>query len=102
MVTTANLESAGKQVVELLRSDILRYMTTEAAQMILEDFKEHLNQSRVSPAWSPNWFEKQIVKAQRLEENEKQEEPQVKRKKTATENKQSTSTQQTTNNPPHT
>jgi hypothetical protein len=87
-LTTTKLETAGKRLLETLKSDILRYMTSEAGKSILPDYKEHKQKSGTN-IWKPNWFENKIIIAQ--QEEAKQEEPQVKRKKTQLETSQTMS-----------
>jgi hypothetical protein len=38
-LTTTNLESAGKRLLEYIKSDMLRYMTAEVGTQILPDYK---------------------------------------------------------------
>jgi hypothetical protein len=70
--------------MEHIRSDMLRYMTVEAANAILIDYKDHQQRAQSTPVWKPSWFEKQIIATQNKEEQE--QEPQGKRKKTAVNN----------------
>jgi hypothetical protein len=83
-LTTSKLESAGKRLLDYVKSDMLRYMTTEAGRNILPDYNEHARKAPTT-VWKPTWFEKQIVaRAKQAETTE--EKPQGKRKKIQMEN----------------
>jgi hypothetical protein len=78
-VTDAKLECAGKRLMELIQSDMVRYMTAKAASVILTDYKEFQQKAQSTPVWKPTGFEKQIIQSQ---DNDRQEqEPQGKRKR---------------------
>jgi hypothetical protein len=90
-LTTMKLESVGKKLLEYIKLDMLRYMTTEVRRAALLDYNE---QAKKTATWKPTWFEKQIILLQQIET--KEEEPQGKRKKTQQPTKQTKSEQNQT------
>jgi hypothetical protein len=89
-VTPIKLECAGKRLMEQIRLDMLQYMTVEAANAILVDYKEYQQKAQTTPVWKPTWFEKQIITTQNTEDQELQ----GKRKKTVVETNESTQKQE--------
>jgi hypothetical protein len=94
-ITPEKLECAGKRWMEIIQSDMLRYMTAKAASAILTDYKEFQQKAQLTPVWKPTWFEKQIILSQ--DKDEQEQEPQGRRKKTTVINNESTQKQEQTN-----
>jgi chromosome segregation ATPase len=61
MITTAQLESAGKRLVEQFLHDTLRFTTPESARVIFQNYGELQRKSKTTQTWAPTWFERQIV-----------------------------------------
>jgi hypothetical protein len=72
-LSSTKLECAGKRLVEHLRSDMLRFMTADAAKAILVEHQENVNKARTTAPWAATWFEKQTIITQKNEEQEQQE-----------------------------
>jgi uncharacterized lipoprotein YehR (DUF1307 family) len=78
-IVTTKRWSARKRLLRQVKHDIVRYMTQEAGQMILEDYRELRQQAMTSVPWAPTWFESSVPTINEEEQDEK--EPTGKRKK---------------------
>jgi hypothetical protein len=81
-ILPAKWASARSRLLDMLHTDILRFMTQEAGAAILQDYPEVVRKSNATKPWSPTWFEKQILTIKQEENTEIP--PMGKRKKMAT------------------